>query len=77
MSLMLSPCDRVKLMPSLLTPRQDIDVRPEPSKGWNNMAVMNSEERYYSDAVFVACESCKVLELIDSGLNSRKDTQSM
>ena len=64
-------------MPPLLTPRQDIDVRPEPSKGWNNMAVMNSEERYYSDAVFVACESCKVLELIDSGLNSRKDTQSM
>ena len=77
MSLMLSPCDRVKLMPPLLTPRQDIDVRPEPSKGWNNMAVMNSEERYYSDAVFVACESCKVLELIDSGLNSCKDTQSM
>ena len=62
-------------MPPLLTPHQGIGVRLEPSKGWNHMAVMNGEERYYSDAVFVARESCKALELIDSGLNPCKDTQ--
>ena len=76
-SLTLSPCDWVKLMPPLLTPHQGIGVRLEPSQGWNHMAVMNGEERYYSDAVFVARESCKALELIDSELNPCKDTQSV
>ena len=64
-------------MPPLLTPCQGIDVKPEPSKKLNSLAVMNGEERYYSDVVFMACESCKALELIDSGLKPCKDTQSM
>ena len=64
-------------MPPLLTPCQGIDVKPEPSKKLNNLAVMNGEERYYSDVVFMACESWKALELFDSGLNPREDTQSM